>query len=75
MGMVKMMGAGVMVTPNQLTLGALLKLSDQLRLDTDSVLFDSIRRSDNPDFYLISWDDVRVWLPPLPVTRHRGAIT
>jgi len=28
MGMVEMMGAGVMVTLNQLTLGALLKLSD-----------------------------------------------
>jgi len=74
MGMVKMMGAGVMVTPHQLTLGALLKLSDQLRLDTHSVLFDSIRRSDNPDFYPTSWDDVRVGLPPLPVTRHRGTI-
>ena len=40
-----------MVTPNQPTLGALLELSDHLRLDTHSVLFDSIRRSDNPDFY------------------------
>jgi len=73
--MAETIGAGVVVTPNQLTLGALLKLSDQLRLDTHSVLFDSIRRSDNPDFYPISWDDVRVWLPPLPVTRHRGVIT